>query len=315
MSNVRMRSIPVVACLLGAAVFARGAGEPARWVVEFIEQAWKKGTVERSTKLGQEATVLAGAGRYSEAAQRLKQAAAAELAAGDGTAQKAAAFEYEQGASIMRAQQVAGLRDRVLVRRPLEEVLASLPAEQRKLIRHISEVAPRVLPVNIVRADVKEFIHAFAEGASRPAAHRNDPVASVLQKVRWDSAAMDGRIFLAAAGEDDPLVRSVRSNLEANGYEVFFYKTCSVLPDVLCKDATVGEYFASAGHALIIQTDASARSRFLPYEIAAAQRILKGQSLFLMVTPPEIMQAAKRGVTTAAALAIPVEVRKRSDRH
>ena len=297
--------------MLGGALCMSGAGEMAKWVMEVVEQAGKRGTLAGSMKLGQEAGLLAKAGRYAEAAERFNQAAAAERAAGTGEAQKAAALELDRGASILRAQQVASLLDRPLVARTFREALDEFPPGKRKLIQLIEEVSTGVLPINIVSPRVKVFISSFARGATSTEAHETDRFFRML----WDAAPLDLRVFIIGAGADEPLIQEIKAKLEANGYTVFFYKSCSPLAEELCSSATVGSYFGTAGHAIVVQTDASARSLYIPYEIAAAQTLQKGQALFLMVTPTEILEGARRGVETATVLAFREEVHQRTNQH
>jgi len=277
-------------------VFAASAAELPPSIREAIEKTLRRSTQGRSAQLGREALTLAGAGRSAEAAAKLRDAAVVERAFGSGAAQNAA-LEFEHMSGLLQSHRLEVLR--ALGEPSFDDIVKELAPEHRELVQQISQAATHVHGVNLVNAEVKSFTTAFYDAAAHSGIHLGD-------SEFWDDwikTAPGWRVFLAGSGADEPLAMELKKRLESKGFKVFFYKWCAP-PPVLCAHGTVGEYFASAGQALVLHTDAASRSAFLPFEMAAIQRLQKGQALFIMVTPAEIIHAAERGVETATAIVV-----------
>ena len=282
------------------------AAEVPKPVVEWFENLWKSATSERSAQLAREAAVHVRSGRFSDAAALLKQAGETERSAAGGEAQKGSALKFEEGASLLRMRRLHEfLGDRPLPSLSFEEALSRLPPEMSQVIVPLGEVWTGVHAINFVQPPVEKFAREFFMGATESRAHlANRSAGDGLFSLLWDLTPLQKRVAIVGSSADEPLVDQMRAKLEAQGFQVFFYKFCSSRPGVLCDSKTVGAYFATAGHAFLVNTDTAALSPFIPYEIAAFQRIGKGEALFVMFTPADIAQAAKQGVKTVTVLVI-----------
>jgi hypothetical protein len=183
----------------------------------------------------------------------------------------------------------------------------ALKAENQAIFKAFETVRPRTRWRRVVRDDVKQFVRAFEKGSRDSERYFSDPSADPALVARWKATPKQGRVFVAGAQQDMRLIQGLRAELEKQGKTVFFYTWCAGAAGQLCGSATVGAFFGTAGAAVLAVTDASAGSRFAPYEVTAGVRVLAGEPQLFLLTPGEALEdlGAKTGVRTIEAVVEP----------
>jgi hypothetical protein len=272
-----------------------------------------------SARLAEEAVELAKAGKLTDAARLCKELAAAERAAGT-TGSREAALRFEQAEKALLAKELASARSRLTaigvkpterlpvdrsaadihgssdIRHPsVQEILDRMPQHQARIFKPFEKVTPRISWISFVDAEVKTFTRKFYLGARRPETHLVD-IGTWNEElvVRWKKTPIQKRVFLAGPGRDSAMIKKFRSELEAEGFAVFFYNFCaSHEAGKLCRPETVGAFFATAGNAILADTPAAAASQYVSHEVMAALRLKNNQRMTIMVTPGEVISTAK----------------------
>jgi hypothetical protein len=180
----------------------------------------------------------------------------------------------------------------------------ALKAENQAIFKAFETVRPRTRWRRVVRDDVKQFVRAFEKGSRDSERYFSDPSADPALVARWKATPKQDRVFVAGARQDMRLIQGLRAELEKQRKTVFFYTWCAGAAGQLCASATVGAFFGTAGAAVLAVTDASAGSRFAPYEVTAGVRVVAGEPQLFLLTPGEALEdlGAKTGVRTIEAV-------------
>lgn len=185
-----------------------------------------------------------------------------------------------------------------------QELKLTLTGGQAVTFKALEAVRPKARWKIATTRSVKNFVRAFETGAKDPELYFKDPSIDPALLARWKAAPKEHRVFIVGSQEDTPLIQELRSELKAQGKEVFFYRFCAKAGAQLCDSTTVGAFFGTAGTAMAAVTAEAADSPFVPNEIAAALNLKNNETALLLITPQEVLDAAGRGVAVRMPAAI-----------
>lgn len=238
--------------------------------------------------------------RNLDEAARLAETVAAESATAE------AASDFRKLAEDLRSQPADDLRAK-----PANEPQrpTSIPPEQKQIFKSLASVSQSMPRVRLVRAEVKRFVNDFAAGAQNSAKYLTDRwVGNKPLLSRWQAAPKHRRVFVAGASQDRALIAAWAQQMESDGFVIFFYEFCRQPSGGLCASEVVGAFFWDAATAILADTPMAAKSRYISYEVAAALRLMRGESMFLMITPSElwggISTMSNAGTTTIQGVAM-----------
>lgn len=116
----------------------------------------------------------------------------------------------------------------------------------------------------------------------------------------WLRTPVAKRVFVIGASQSQAEIVLLRSRLQAEGFNVFFYKFCEDFLNTLCSSQDVGAFFFTAGHVIAVKSPAASASAYIPVELAASQSLLAHGAL-LIISPDDVAR-----VVTKAAVAVQV---------
>jgi hypothetical protein len=132
-------------------------------------------------------------------------------------------------------------------------------------------------PIEVrVSVHVKSFASDFSQGAKYPTTHfaaeKNESPRSarnISTIDEWLATPSEKRVFVTGARSDRHYVDTLRKRYRDEGYVLFFYLDCKPL----CRTSTVGSFFGTAGAAIHIESPESAKSPYVPIEVAITKNL------------------------------------------
>jgi hypothetical protein len=175
--------------------------------------------------------------------------------------------------------------------------LVVLSVEDLARFKPLERYAPSEwLSIRFVNTRVKQFLREIGFGSETAVVHLSFPPPEyAAMATRWRAKPKAMRIGLITAGIDDELAQQYRREKEAQGFVVFFYKIC-LEAGHLCPDKMVGAFLADAGQVVVLDTPAAAASAFVFPEALTVRRLRTGEGLLIIVSPEDLIAAAKTSV-------------------
>lgn len=283
----------------GLALFATAKAQAG--VLSGLAGAAKLGS---AAKAGTAAKVAAGAAGVMAAEELAVGAALAARAAEAARATqklRKALTEFDQGG--VKAQTLDELRPSA--RKVADQGVApyTLPAGRLALLHSVRKLLGKLPKVVYANSQAKAFSQSFLRGA-RDSKNRLRQLRAQRAALvdSWLQSAPEKRVFIIGASQDSREIRLLQRNLQRDGFATYFYKNCEAALAALCTSEEVGAFFATAAHAVLVQSPSVALSGFIPVELATAHSLSSG-GMVLVFTPDDLMRAASRTAGSAQVVA------------
>lgn len=279
-------------CTLAGVAFAQSPVD--RLFATFLEESYNTGRRELADSVSRSLSD----GKVQEAVRQLQQAS--ELGSAPPSAPSLA-----RALGQAKSEQVLGGNYLVMNSAHRWQVVP-LPASEQIQVRALNEIRVSWFRTTFVTPASKEFIEMISPGAqnSKPvidACLRGEGCDFNEQMlVRTCVYKLLGPcVFAIGSGLDAPFLDKYRESMRASGKHVFFYKDCAVGSGHLCNPRLIGAVMAQADDVMFIDSANAAKSEYAFPELAAVQRLRKGQTAMIMVSREDLMAAVQSAASTA----------------
>ncbi len=299
----RLLRLWIAATLLGCAVPpSLAAGGLLKYGIEMLESWARSGDSLRSARaadLMQDAKKSLQANDLDGAIATLEELSAMKHAEDTPEARRDAASIDALVRELHGWRQLAEARHEI--ERPGGAWREAHGAKRREVLDVLRGAYPQARRFALESLAVKRFETDFRRGVRDPKRWLYQARQTRQTLVdRWLEAPLSRRVFVIGASQESGAVRHWATELERRGFSVFFYDFCADAAGVLCASETVGAFFGSAGHAVLIDSASASASRFVQVEVAAARHLVGRGRRMIVVSPVEV---AMRGVAGGSVIA------------